>query len=118
MGVMGHLAAPRMRSLSLLAWRQAQVWRESRLWFAAICVAPRDSQAYEAAVARLAEAREKKLDELEAAARRSNRVRGDDSPEPLRYDEELGMPIYSLDALKIGQGKDTAQCPFDCECCF
>ncbi len=79
------------------------------------CLAP---QAYEAAVARLADAREKKLDELEAAARRSNRVRGEDSPEPLRYDEELGMPIYSLEALNIGKGKDTAQCPFDCDCCF
>ncbi|KAJ1980831.1 hypothetical protein H4R33_005387 [Dimargaris cristalligena] len=29
-----------------------------------------------------------------------------------------GYHIYTLTDLKIGQGGDTAECPFDCECCF
>ena len=34
-----------------------------------------------------------------------------------KYTEE-GFKIYSTEELKIGQGGDTADCPFDCECCF
>ncbi|KAJ1926565.1 hypothetical protein IWQ60_003681 [Tieghemiomyces parasiticus] len=31
---------------------------------------------------------------------------------------EDGLPLFSLDDLKIGQGQDTPDCPFDCECCY
>lgn len=33
------------------------------------------------------------------------------------YTEE-GFPIYSVEELKLGQGGDTTDCPFDCWCCF
>eukprot|EP00762_Andalucia_godoyi_P000643 ANDGO_05282.mRNA.1 Uncharacterized protein C6G9.01c len=29
-----------------------------------------------------------------------------------------GVLVYSVDELNIGHGKDTDQCPFDCDCCF
>jgi hypothetical protein len=29
-----------------------------------------------------------------------------------------GLPIYSLEELNVGKGGDTAECPFDCNCCF
>lgn len=35
----------------------------------------------------------------------------------VRYDED-GLPIYTEESLKINQGGDTADCPFDCWCCF
>jgi Eukaryotic protein of unknown function (DUF1764) len=35
----------------------------------------------------------------------------------LRGDEE-GLPVYSTEELNVGQGGNTAACPFDCECCF
>jgi hypothetical protein len=31
---------------------------------------------------------------------------------------EDGLPIYLDEELKIGLGKDTPDCPFDCSCCF
>lgn len=34
-----------------------------------------------------------------------------------KYDAE-GLPIFSEEELNIGKGKDTADCPFDCNCCF
>ncbi|KAI9595267.1 hypothetical protein BDF19DRAFT_82501 [Syncephalis fuscata] len=34
-----------------------------------------------------------------------------------RYTED-GLPIYDAKLLRIGEGGDTDQCPFDCECCF
>ena len=34
-----------------------------------------------------------------------------------KYTKE-GYKIYTADELKIGQGGDTPDCPFDCECCF
>ena len=79
-----------------------------------------EAAAEAAAVAAEAEAaaiaaRVKRLSEAGAAA---NRLRGDDSPTPLRFDAELGMNIYSLDALKVGKGGGTDLCPFDCDCCF
>ena len=36
---------------------------------------------------------------------------------PTKYTEE-GFKIYSATDLKLGQGKDTPDCPFDCDCCF
>lgn len=64
-------------------------------------------------------ARVEALRALEKAGKASNRMRSEDSPEPLRFDADLGMNIYSASALKIGQGKgDSALCPFDCECCY
>ncbi len=37
---------------------------------------------------------------------------------PVRFDAELGLPIYREEDLRIGQGGGTAACPFDCSCCF
>lgn len=37
---------------------------------------------------------------------------------PLRFDAQLGMRIYSEEALGIGKGGGTKDCPFDCNCCF
>ena len=34
-----------------------------------------------------------------------------------KYTQE-GYKIYSAAELKLGQGGDTADCPFDCDCCF
>ena len=36
---------------------------------------------------------------------------------PRRYTED-GLKIFSMAELKIGQGGDTEDCPFDCDCCF
>ncbi len=36
----------------------------------------------------------------------------------LRQKTDEGWNIYKEDELKLDQGKDTALCPFDCECCF
>ena len=36
---------------------------------------------------------------------------------PTRYTKE-GFKIYTTEDLKIGQGGDTPDCPFDCDCCF
>lgn len=34
-------------------------------------------------------------------------------------DPESGLPIYSIDALRIGKGAgSTKDCPIDCNCCF
>jgi hypothetical protein len=64
-------------------------------------------------------AREDALRAREARGKASNRIKGEDSPEPLRFDPVLGLPIYSAKQLKIGQGAgDTELCPFDCDCCF
>ncbi len=60
-----------------------------------------------------------RLASLSKAGRAANRLKGEDSPEPLRFDSELGMNIYSVSDLKIGAGAgDTPLCPFDCQCCF
>ncbi|GAW80960.1 conserved protein, unknown function [Plasmodium gonderi] len=29
-----------------------------------------------------------------------------------------GLPIYSMEELKMGQGGYTKECPFECNCCF
>ena len=34
-----------------------------------------------------------------------------------RYTKE-GYKIYTAEDLKIGQGGDGPDCPFDCDCCF
>ncbi|KDO16626.1 hypothetical protein SPRG_17870, partial [Saprolegnia parasitica CBS 223.65] len=39
------------------------------------------------------------------------------NPQPVRYDAD-GLPIYTAASLRINQGGDTADCPFDCWCCF
>ncbi|EQC37989.1 hypothetical protein SDRG_04419 [Saprolegnia diclina VS20] len=39
------------------------------------------------------------------------------NPVPVRYDAD-GLPIYTAASLRINQGGDTADCPFDCWCCF
>jgi hypothetical protein len=68
-------------------------------------------------LAALTAAREAKIARLEAEGRRANRQRGADSPEPLRFDSSIGMNVYSLDALKVGRGGGTPDCPIDCACC-
>lgn len=42
---------------------------------------------------------------------------GEEKAKPIRYTED-GLRIYTAEELKIGQGGDTADCPFDCNCCF
>ena len=37
---------------------------------------------------------------------------------PKRRVMDDGLPIYKEDELNIGLGKDTPECPFDCDCCF
>ncbi len=39
-------------------------------------------------------------------------------PTPARFDSESGLNIYREADLRIGQGGGTADCPFDCNCCF
>ncbi len=64
-------------------------------------------------------ARRERVKALEAAGRAANRLRAPDSPQPLRVDPASGLPIYSADSLRIGQGAgDTPDCPFDCKCCY
>ena len=37
----------------------------------------------------------------------------------VRKRTEEGWPIYTEEELKLGnEGGDTADCPFDCQCCF
>jgi hypothetical protein len=60
---------------------------------------------------------EARLDDLEAKGRAANRVKGRDSPEPLRFDAALGMNVYAEEALGMGGGGGTKDCPFDCSCC-
>lgn len=31
---------------------------------------------------------------------------------------EEGYRVYTPEELNIGKGRDTADCPFDCKCCF
>ena len=38
---------------------------------------------------------------------------GEKVADPDRKTTEEGLPIYTLDELKIGKGGDTEQCPFD-----
>jgi hypothetical protein len=60
-----------------------------------------------------------RLAALERAGRAANHLGGGDSPVALRFDAKLGVKVYSLESLKIGAGNgDTADCPFDCNCCF
>eukprot|EP00904_Undaria_pinnatifida_P003143 jgi/Undpi1/1282/HiC_scaffold_11.g04674.m1 len=40
-----------------------------------------------------------------------------DEVKPVRFDDE-GLPIYTWESLRIGQGGGTELCPFDCDCCF
>ena len=40
------------------------------------------------------------------------------TPAFLRYDAADGLAIYSEESLCIEKGGNTAQCPFDCWCCF
>jgi len=37
---------------------------------------------------------------------------------PVRFDNESGLPVYTEESLRIGQGGGTADCPFDCTCCY
>ncbi|KAJ1645401.1 hypothetical protein IWQ61_010319, partial [Dispira simplex] len=31
---------------------------------------------------------------------------------------EDGLPLFTVQDLRIGEGGDTPDCPFDCQCCF
>ncbi|OQR95363.1 hypothetical protein THRCLA_07933 [Thraustotheca clavata] len=57
----------------------------------------------------------KKLEKLENEHKAKNNDTS--NPQPVRYDAD-GLPIYTEAALRINQGGDTADCPFDCWCCF
>ncbi|CAM9576066.1 unnamed protein product [Chrysoparadoxa australica] len=47
----------------------------------------------------------------------SNKWAWADEVKPKRFDED-GLPIYTYESLRIGKGGGTADCPFDCDCCF
>jgi hypothetical protein len=86
---------------------------------AGVSAAAAAAAAREAAAAAEAAAAERAIAALEAAGRRTNRMSGGDSPVPLRWDKALGVKVYSLEGLRIGQGRgDTPLCPIDCDCCF
>ncbi|KAF0702406.1 hypothetical protein AaE_015953 [Aphanomyces astaci] len=57
----------------------------------------------------------KHLEALEAEHKQKNNDSSD--PRPVRYDAD-GLPIYSEESLRLNQGGETADCPFDCWCCF
>ncbi|OQR91363.1 hypothetical protein ACHHYP_04763 [Achlya hypogyna] len=57
----------------------------------------------------------KKLEKLESEYKAKNSDTS--NPVPVRYDAD-GLPIYTAASLRINQGGDTADCPFDCWCCF
>ena len=65
---------------------------------------------------------ERRAEEERREAKKRRREQRDSAyadPKPVRFDAELGLPIYTEESLRIGQGKgDTADCPFDCSCCF
>jgi len=44
--------------------------------------------------------------------------RGKHSQSKNRKTEKDWGSVYSPDELKIGEGGDTPDCPFDCKCCF
>jgi hypothetical protein len=41
-----------------------------------------------------------------------------EGPAKARRVDEEGLPVYSTEELNVGQGGNSAACPFDCECCF
>ena len=46
------------------------------------------------------------------------RMPDDELFKPQRKMTEDGLPVYKEDELNIGLGKDTEDCPFDCDCCY
>lgn len=52
---------------------------------------------------------------------KSNKTDTDDSKYVMNKESRKfidGLPIYSLEELNIGQGGDTEDCPFECDCCY
>ncbi|KAI9318580.1 hypothetical protein BX666DRAFT_1876775 [Dichotomocladium elegans] len=43
---------------------------------------------------------------------------GDSRGKRAKRTTEEGYPLYDIKDLRIGEGKDTPLCPFDCDCCF
>ncbi|CAO3616707.1 unnamed protein product [Cunninghamella blakesleeana] len=43
---------------------------------------------------------------------------GDSRGKKAKRTTDDGYPLYDVKDLKIGEGKDTPDCPFDCQCCF
>lgn len=74
----------------------------------------KEQQEIDAKKKRLEKEMKKVLEKAEAAKRQQN-----PQPKLVRYDTD-GMPIYTEDSLRINAGDsgDTADCPFDCWCCF
>lgn len=66
----------------------------------------------------LKEKYERRVAQLEKEGKKANRVRGEDSPIPLRFDTDMGLNIYNTSSLKLGKGGGTPLCPIDCNCCF
>lgn len=68
-----------------------------------------------------AKEREQKRSEAKRRARDVERMetkRRRNNPKPIRVDAESGLPVYTEEALGIGKGGGTPDCPFDCNCCF
>ena len=56
--------------------------------------------------------------EFKKTAVKKQELPEDELFKPKRRTMDDGLPIYKEDELNIGLGKDTADCPFDCDCCF
>ena len=57
--------------------------------------------------------------EIQKVLKQSEAKKKQQNPQPklLRYDPD-GLPIYTEESLRIDTGGETADCPFDCWCCF
>lgn len=63
-----------------------------------------------------AKAKQAKADKIFAAIEAANKTLG---AQKMRRKTEDGYNIYSMEELGLGTtGGDTAECPFDCQCCF
>ncbi|SAM08233.1 hypothetical protein [Absidia glauca] len=43
---------------------------------------------------------------------------GDSRGKKAKRTTDDGYPLYDVKDLRIGEGQDTPECPFDCQCCF
>ena len=53
---------------------------------------------------------------IRSAKRTKNELK--EKRKKVKRETEDGIRIYSEKELKIGEGGNTSQCPFDCDCCF
>eukprot|EP00347_Sterkiella_histriomuscorum_P013624 403364007 len=59
----------------------------------------------------------RKIQEQQMAEERQKERQNDKKKQQNKFTED-GLKIYSMEDLNIGKGGDSADCPFDCNCCF